>query len=169
VNTCTTEQYRQYLETFTVPIIENTRFIQDADVGLVMLDEAQFRYSRTVGYAFEVAAMEEKDTGRRLLFIRIDSWDPEYRKNAGPGEIDYCIPAGYEGATAREKLSWTVPFGGAWSDTKEEATLVFDDRWKSWFARIKTGIAFTNPSAGSAAFLRFGEREQKSIDEFCKK
>ena len=168
MKTCTPKQYRQYLETFTVPIIENARLIQDGSVGLVVLEEAQFKYCRTVGYAFEVAAMEEKDTGRRLLFIRIDSWDPEYRKNAGPGEIDYCIPLAYEGASEREKLSWTVPFGGAWSDTREEATVVFDERWKDWFAGLTVGVAFTNPDAESGAFLRFTEREKKPIDEFCK-
>lgn len=169
MKTCTADQYRQYLETFTVPIIENTRSIQDGSVGLVVLAEAQFKYSKTVGYAFEVAAMEEKDTGRRLLFIRIDSWDPEYRKHAGLGEIDYCIPLAYEGASEREKLSWTVPFGGAWSDTREEATLVFDERWKDWFEKLIVGVAFTNEGAESGAFLRFTEREKKPLAEFCRK
>jgi len=169
MKTCTQKQYRQYLETFAVPDIEKARFIQDGAVGLVMLEEAQFKYARTVGYAFETAVVAEKGTGRRLLFIRIDSWDPEYRKKAGPGEIDYCIPLAYEGASEREKISWTIPFGGAWSDTKEEATVVFDESWKDWFARIKRGVAFTNASAGSAAFLELGERERKPIEEFCKK
>jgi hypothetical protein len=152
---------------FSRPDPGNASFIQDGKVGLVMLPVEQFRYSRDVGYAFELAVLAEAGTDRRLLFIRIDSWDPEYRKQAAPGEIDYCIPLAYDGAPEREKVLWTIPFGGAWSDTREEALLVLDSTWIAWFEKVETGLAFSNPGAESAAFMKIQDREAKAIRAFC--
>jgi hypothetical protein len=87
----------------------------------------------------------EQGTDNRLLFIRIDSWDPRYRET---NPVDYCIPIAYEGASDRERLTGTVPFGEAWSDSKEDALLVFDATWREWFRSLSEGVAFSNPTAG---------------------
>jgi hypothetical protein len=155
VKTCTSEQYRQYLETFAQPAPADRQLIQEGKVGLVFLPENHFRYSKNVGYSFETAALVEEGTDNRLLFLRIDSWDPQYRANA---PIDYCIPMAYEGASDRERLTWTIPFGGAWSDTTQEALLVFDATWREWFSCISEGVAFSNRGAESAGFLKFRGR-----------
>jgi hypothetical protein len=168
MKTFTPEMLQKYLETFSQPDPETRSFIQEDTVGVILLPETAFRYDRAAGYAFELAAMESEDGSQRILFIRIDSWDPKYRANAAPGEIDYVIPLAYDGASDRERLSWTIPFGGAWSDTCEEATLVFtQDLWRDWFREIKTGLAFANPGGESAAFLKLQERDFKPIQQFC--
>lgn len=167
METCTKQQYEAYLESLTVPDPDRRRLVQDGSVGLIVLEKNQFTYSPEVGYAFEVASLTEEETGRRLLFIRIDSWDPKYRAQAEPGAIDYCIPMAYEGASELERLKWTIPFGGAWSDTREEALLVFDASWANWLRQVRTGLAFANPDAKSAALMQLGERELGPIKAFC--
>src|SRR5437870_9686667 len=167
METCTLEQYRQYLDTFAVPSPADRQLIADGTVGLVLLPEKHFHYQRTVGYSFELAVMAESGTERRLLFVRIDSWDPRYREAAAPGEIDFCIPMAYPGASDRERLTWTLPFGGAWSDTKQEAIVVFDSTWREWLASLPTGLAFSHHGADSAAFLQFGPQERGAIEAFC--
>ena len=57
-----------------------------------------------------------------------------FENPGGLGEIDYVIPLAYDGASEGERLRWTIPFGGAWSDTIEQVTLVFDERWRSWLS-----------------------------------
>lgn len=166
METCTSQQYRQYLETFTVPNPADRQLIADGKVGLVLLPESEFRYQRSVGYSFETAVMVEEGSDHRLLFVRIDSWDPAYRQAAQPGEIDFCIPAAYEGASERERLTWTIPLDGAWSDTKQEALVVFDSTWRPWLGSLAAGLAFSNAGAESGAFMEFGERELAAIQEF---
>ena len=161
------KEYEAYLESLTAPDPARRRLVQDGNMGLIALEKNQFTYSPDVGYAFEVAALAEEETGRRLFFIRIDSWDPKYRAEAEPGSIDYCIPMAYDGATELERLKWTIPFGGAWSDTSEEALLVFDASWAEWFRQVKTGLAFANPGSQSAALMQLGERELGPIKTFC--
>src|SRR4051794_12431404 len=103
---CTLQQYHQYLETFSRPAPADRHVMNAAGtVGLVLLPETQFRYDKNVGYSFVAAAMVEEGTDNRLLFVRIDSWDPQYRENAAPGEIDFCIPLAYEGASDRQRLT----------------------------------------------------------------
>jgi len=166
METCTPQQYQQYLETFAVPNPANRQLINEGKVGLIFLPDSQFRYDRKVGYSFETAVSAEAGADRRLLFIRIDSWDPQYRETAAAGEIDYCIPMAYDGASDRERLTWTIGFGGAWSDTRAEAIVVLDSTWRDWFQSFSDGLAFSNPSAESAAFMRFGERERDAIRAF---
>lgn len=166
MNTCTPQEYQAYLHSFVTPDPAGRSLIQDGRVGLIQLPLEQFQYSRDVGYAFEVAVLEEEGTGRRLLFIRIDSWDPKLREAGEP--VDYCIPMAYEGASEREQLTWTIPFGGGWSDAREEALLVFASDWADWFRGLQDGVAFTNPDTKSASFLRFGERERTPIENFCR-
>jgi hypothetical protein len=155
VKVCTAEQYRKYLESFATPNPADRSLIQAGRVGLIELRPEQFRYSRDLGYAFEVAAVAEEGAGRRLLFIRIDSYDPGLRAAGEP--VDYCIPVAYDGASARERLTWTIPFGGGWSDAREEGLLVFESDWAGWFRGLRDGVAFTNPGAESACFLRLSE------------
>jgi hypothetical protein len=113
-----------------------------------------------------VAVAAEEGTGRRLLFIRINSWDPKLRKTAAGG-IDFCIPMAYEGGSDREHLTRTIGFGGDWSDTREEAIVVLDSTWHDWLQSFSDGIAFSNPTAESAAFLSWGTVDWNSIRAFC--
>ncbi len=166
MQTCTPQQYGQYLETFTVPNPADRQLINQGKVGLIFLPDSQFRYDRKVGYSFETAVSVEEGTHRRLLFIRIDSWDPRHRETAAAGEIDFCIPLAYDGASDRERLTSTIGFGGAWSDTRPEAILVLNSTWRDWFQTFSEGVAFSNPSAECAAFMRFGERERDAIRTF---
>jgi hypothetical protein len=166
MTTCTPQQFQACLESFTLPNPNHRSLIQNGRVGLIELPPQQFQYSRHLGYAFEVAVVAEDEQARRLLFVRIDSWDPEQRQRDGPP--DYCIPGAYEGASSREKLKRTIPFGGGWSDSREEALLVFQPDWAEWFGSLKEGLAFSNPGADSAAFLKFGPREVKAISAFCR-
>jgi len=48
--------------------------------------------------------MADECGDNRLFFVRIDSWDPAYRKDVLAGQIDYCIPLAYDGASAAERL-----------------------------------------------------------------
>src|SRR2546426_4408470 len=127
METCTSQQYQAYLETFTRADAKKRSTIQEGRVSLIELPVEQFRYSPNVGYSFMLAVMAEEKTGRRLLFVRIDSWDPKAREAGEP--VDFCIPMAYEGAPPRERLKWTIPLDGAWSDTREEGLLVFDADW----------------------------------------
>jgi hypothetical protein len=167
MNTCTSEHYRQYLETFSRPAPTDCQVINEGKVGLILLPEKHFRYDRNVGYSFETAVVVEEGSDNRLLFIRIDSWDPHYRETAGPGQIDFCIPLAHDGASPRERLKWTIPLGGAWLDTKEEAFLVLDSTWREWLSSLSQGLAFSNPGAATAAFMQFGQRELAALREFC--
>jgi hypothetical protein len=161
----TPQQCQAYLQSFVTPEPAGCSVIQDGRVGLIVLPPDQFRYSRDLGYAFEVAVVEEAGTSRRLLFIRIDSWDPKRREAGEP--VDYCIPLACEGGSPREQLTRTIPFGGGWSDARAEVLLVFPSDWVDWFRRLVDGVAFTNPEAESACFLSFGDRERVSIEAFC--
>jgi hypothetical protein len=167
MQSCTPQQYRQYLETFTRPAPADRHLMNGGTVGLVLMPASQFRYDKNVGYSFGAAAVVEEGTDNRLLFIRIDSWDPRYRETARPGEIDFCIPLAYEGASDRERLVWTIPLGGRWSDTREEAFLVLDSAWREWLQPISGGLAFSNPGAESGAFMPFGRPEAAAIQAFC--
>jgi hypothetical protein len=163
MKTCTPQQYRQYLESFTVPDPADRQLIDNGKVGLILLPESRFRYDPKVGYSFDTAVMVEEGTDRRLLFIRIDSWDPKNRETSAP---DYCIPMAYEGASDRERLIWTIGFEGGWSDAKEEVLLVLDSSWREWFRSFSKGLAFSNASAESAAFLKFRHQEFAAIRAF---
>ena len=166
--TCTPTQYQAYLDTFTRPDPTARSLIQEGQVGLVELPLHQFKYSPDVGYDFALAAKVEEATGRRLLFIRISSWNPQDpHGRASDQGVDFCIPLGHDGASPRERLSWTIGFGGAWSDSREEAVLVFTPDWADWFRNLAEGVAIANPSGESACILRFGERERSVIREFC--
>src|SRR5262249_39725535 len=104
MKTCSSQLHRQYLETFARPDPADRHLMQDGKVGLILLLEKHFKYDRNGGYSFDTAAVVEEGTDNRLLFVRIDSWDPHYRETAGPGAIDFCIPIAYDGASDRERL-----------------------------------------------------------------
>jgi len=168
IETCTPQQYQAYLDTFTRPDAAARSIVHDGQVGLVELPLHQFEYSPDVGYDFALAAKVEEATGRRLLFIRISSWDPQDPHGRASGQgVDFCIPLAHDRASPRERLSWTIRFGGAWSDSREEALLVFTSDWAGWFSRLAEGVAFANPTGQSGCFLRFGEAELSVIREFC--
>jgi len=168
MKTCSDEQHTAYLATFFSPRPASRRIVRDGAVGVIELPTDVFHYSPDAGYEFEVAAMAAAGTGRRLLFVRIDYYDPQLRREAEPGSIDYCIPMAYDGASERERLCWTIPFGGAWSDTREEALLVFEEEWAEWLREVKEGLAFANPGGKSGAYLAFKGRALGPIDAFRK-
>ena len=168
VDTCTLAQYQAYLGTFTRPDPASRSCIQEGQVGLVVLPLHQFKYSPDVGYDFALAVKVEEATRRRLLFIRISSWDPQDPNGRASGQgIDFSIPLAHDRASPRERLSWTIGFGGAWSDSREEALLVFGADWADWFSKLAEGVAFANPGGQSGCLLRFGERERSLIQAFC--
>ncbi len=138
--------------------------IENNTMGLIVPPLNQFEYSADVNYEFETAVMEEEKTDCKLLFIRIDAYDPAGRETNKP---DYCIPLAFEGATDYQKLTWTVPFGGAWSDTREVVLMVFDDTWIPWFKGISKGLAFSNPNSRAACCMTYSAREQETISLFC--
>ena len=146
--------------------IDPTHAYIDTDdrLGVVLLDPEVFLYRQEVGYAFETAVMESSEGGDRLLFVRIDAWDPVHR--AENPQIDYCIPMAYKGASEAEQLRWKIPFGGAWSDTWEVGLIVFDERWRGWLRQVEGQLAFTNPGGSSAALFRLGERHQEKLEAF---
>jgi hypothetical protein len=162
---CTHDQYLAYLDACTAPPPQSRSLLPEGRVGLVLLDPTQFRYFPPAGYEFEVAAMMEAGTARRLLFIRIDSWDP-HRRATGP-PADYVIPIVREGASPRERLLGAIPFGGGWADARTEALLVFPESWADWFRGLRDGIAFANPGENQACILRFGGREKYPLRAFC--
>ncbi len=168
IEPCTPEQYQAYLDTFTKPDPARRSLIEGGRVGLLVLSPCEFQYSPDLGYDFALAAKAEESTGRRLLFIRISSWDPhDPRSRASGWPVDFCIPLAYEEASPRERLTWSLGFGGAWSDSREEALLVFTHDWAEWFRGLAEGVAFTNPDQPTACLLRFGKSERKVIEVFC--
>ena len=164
MKTCSPAQFGQYRSTFLAPDLHRKELIADDKVGLVYLPPDQFTYRRSAGYAFEVAAVAEQGTSHKLLFIRIDVFDPKERETSPP---DYCIPIAYDGASDRERLIWTIGFGGGWSDCREDALLVFDSDWIPWFRSLVDGVAFSNEEAESAAYLSFDDRVLPVIADFC--
>jgi hypothetical protein len=167
METRTTQQCQRYLDTFIRPDSSNRHLMGEGKIGLILLSAEQFKYDRSEGYSFETAVVAEQDTGNRFLFIRIDAWNPEYRAKAQSGEIDYCIPIAYPGASDRERLKWTIPMGGAWSDTTEKALVVFDSSWRAWFESLTAGLAFSSPGEQSGAFMNWSQHDLKDIRAFC--
>jgi hypothetical protein len=141
--------------------------MQDGRVGLILLPAKEFTYDKAVGYSFDTAVVVEEGSDNLLLFIRIESWNPQYRAEAVAGQIDFCIPIAYEGASDCERLLWTIPLGGSWSDCKREALMVFDSAWRDWFRPLSDGLAFSNPGAESAAFMNWRQHDFAAIRAFC--
>lgn len=165
---CPREQLEKYRRTFCAVERERGKILGDpsAPLPVVMLPSELFPYERSRGYEFYVAGKTEKETGAPMLLINITSFDPEYRRRAQPGEIDFVIPLAYEKASERERLFWTVAFGGAWSDTRDDGVFIFDPRWGSFFSQARDRLGFANPGSASAALFNFKDRDKAKVAKF---
>lgn len=158
------EYFSKFISNFYSPDISKKTLISDDKVGLIFLPVDRFKYDPKVGYEFEFAIVCEDNSDNKLLFIRIDQYNPKYRQENPP---DYCIPIAQEGLSEEETITRSIPFGGGWSDCGVCITFYIDKSWVEWIKDLQDGIAFTNEESESAAFFKFNDRSRKYISEFC--
>jgi len=100
---------------------------------LLSLPSAVFKWDEKLIYTGEFTLRVNEATKEPLLFLRVLSFDPVVRREHP--EIDFCIPMAYDGASERERASWGL-WAGAWCDTREEFTLLFDGQAKDWLGQV---------------------------------
>jgi hypothetical protein len=124
---------------------------------LLSLPSAVFKWDEKLIYTGEFARRVNEATDDSLLFLRVLSFDPAVRREHP--EIDFCIPMAYDGASERERASWGL-WAGAWCDTREEFTLLFDGQARDWLGQVLEESKFVLHEQGrkTASIVTLEER-----------
>ncbi len=126
--------------------------------AVLSLPASVFKWDEKLVYTGEFALRVNEATDEPLLFLRVLSFDPVVRREHP--EIDFCIPMAYDGASENERHSWGL-WPGAWCDTREEFTLLFDGRARDRLGRVLEGSKFVLHEQGrkAASIVTLQERD----------
>ena len=156
---CSAKAFSDYLRLF--PKTDSSWLIvwqEEPRHPVLSLPAPVFKWDEKLVYTGEFALRVNEATDEPLLFLRVLSFDPVVRREHP--EIDFCIPMAYDGVSERERASWGL-WPGAWCDTREEFTLLFDGRGKEWLGRVLEGSKFVLHEQGrkTASIITLAERD----------